>query len=732
MADPTDQYDPIFKEAGEAWQIDPLLLKALVKHESGGRPDAAGTSGEVGLGQFMPDTAKRIGITNRRDPEQSIWGAAKLMNEALIAERENPYAALRYYNGGSGWRSGRGDPNYPSYVGGQYQKFAKANTGSMTDAGPAPAPAEATPGAKAPADMTDTEWLDAQSKTYPGLAGPNAQPHPADTGKGAAVPATKPADKGEDDAFTRALNAPEKPAAAAGGAATSAEPDAFTRALNAPGEEEKPTETAKLTDPSTWHVPQGDAPARIRQAASEAFANAPSMGTTPGNMSVFTPEAQNWLDRNIPIAGHYLINPAGQLVGTAIGAGAAVGAAAVQTGRELATEAGVPANLQRDLTMMGQVAPAAAVMPQPLGRFGDLHVLSPEAQAAAAKSVPVATTGGVTTNALDEVAARQAAREAVRPVGEAKPSGATSPTGVEGPRPPPEGYVAPPQATGASASAMPPPGQTPRTSAEAKAVAGVYYDKADQTGGTLTPEFTNRFIDEARKIAPQTPEGAAVTGDTAATKLNERIAALQDQPVTLRGAQEIDEGLGDLIDKEYGPRGISKQGKQLVDLQSRFRNMIADAGPGDIEGGSEGFAALVHARKAWSQAMKMSDLERIQERAMGQEQPSTGIRTGIRTLLGNAARVRGYSPDELAALDRARTRGLLGDAFHVFGSRLVPLVAGTGGLAGSGPVGAAIAAGSGQVLATGSRAVATALQNRRLNSALATLGRKVPPHPLQP
>jgi hypothetical protein len=295
MADPTDQYDPIFKEAGEAWRIDPLVLKALAKHEGNGDPNARGRSGEIGMTQIMPATARHLGMTDPHDPGQQIWASAKYLAEALDAEHDNPYAALAYYNGGPGWRSNpRRDPNYPSYVGGQYQKFAKADTGSMTDASPAPAPAESTPAAKAPADMTDAEWLDAQSKTYPGLAGPNAQPPPADTGKGAAVPATKPADKGEDDPFTRALNAPEKPASTSGDKAAPAEPDAFTRALNAPGEA-KPAEapadertkalaaqdkTGAAADmgwnAATEPPPRSDAPNDPTGAAAD-------MGYTPGD-----------------------------------------------------------------------------------------------------------------------------------------------------------------------------------------------------------------------------------------------------------------------------------------------------------------------------------------------------------------------------------------------------------------------------------------------------------------
>lgn len=288
-----------------------------------------------------------------------------------------------------------------------------------------------------------------------------------------------------------------------------------------------------------------------------------------------------------------------------------------------------------------------------------------------------------------------------------------------------------------TAMAVRPPGAVapvaavaPKTAAEAKAIASAYYDKADQAGGTLTPEFANKFVDAAKKVAPQSEAGLAVAGETPVTALAKRIDALRDQPISLKAAQEIDESLGGLIDKEYGMKGLSKDGKNLLDLQSTFRSMIQDAEPGDVAGGKEGFAAIADGRKAWAQAMKMDDLERIQQRAMGTDNPATGIKSGIRTLLANRSRSRGYSEDEIAALKDAQERGVLGGALHVFGSRLIPQAAAVGGFFGSGPIGGAIAGVTSHYAASGMRAGATRLQNNRLAHAMEILGKGVPPNPL--
>jgi hypothetical protein len=87
-------------------------------------------------------------------------------------------------------------------------------------------------------------------------------------------------------------------------------------------------------------------------------------------------------------------------------------------------------------------------------------------------------------------------------------------------------------------------------------------------------------------------------GDTAITGLVDRILAFRDEPISLQGAQEIDERLGDLIDKEFDMKGLSKEGHNLLDLQTTFRNMILDAGPADTTNGTVGFEAIKHGRAA--------------------------------------------------------------------------------------------------------------------------------------
>jgi hypothetical protein len=270
----------------------------------------------------------------------------------------------------------------------------------------------------------------------------------------------------------------------------------------------------------------------------------------------------------------------------------------------------------------------------------------------------------------------------------------------------------------------------PKTAQEAKAVAGAYYSIAEKSGGELTPQFTNKFIDNISSELPQTEAGRAVAGQGEVASLVDRIKGLRDKPMTLQAAQEVDEGIGNLIDREFGVRGLSKEGKRLADIQSNFRNQIENAGPGDISGGSQGFDALGPARKAWSQAMKLSDLERIQTRAEMTDNPATSVRTQIRTLINNPSKLRGYSPEEIDALKTAAERGTIGSILHVFGSRLVPLAAGAVGF-GTGPISGLLAAGGAHVASTALRNAATGIAERRLLDVNRILGRSVPPPPGQ-
>lgn len=270
----------------------------------------------------------------------------------------------------------------------------------------------------------------------------------------------------------------------------------------------------------------------------------------------------------------------------------------------------------------------------------------------------------------------------------------------------------------------------PVSSAEMREVSSALYKKAAAEGGTLTPEFTDKFIDSAAKVAPQTEGGLIVAGENAVTNLVKRIENLRGKPLSLDTVQEIDEQLGDLIDKEYTLGRLSKEGKHIADIQSAFREQIERAKAGEVEGGKNGFNALKNARSAFAQSAKMRDIERLKERAERSEQPITVWRTAVKNILTNPAKSRGYSKEELAALERSANVGPTTQLLRLFGSGWVPHMMALGGLAegggftAGGALGAVAGEAIGGALRSGARSAATSLQMRKADEALRVLGKR--------
>ena len=98
----------LFKQAGRTYSIDWRLLAAVSYQESHWRNDARSPTGVRGLMMLTLVTAKRVGVTNRLDPNQSIPGGAKYLTELLrriperITEPDRMWFALAAYNVGLG------------------------------------------------------------------------------------------------------------------------------------------------------------------------------------------------------------------------------------------------------------------------------------------------------------------------------------------------------------------------------------------------------------------------------------------------------------------------------------------------------------------------------------------------------------------------------------------------------------------------------------------------------
>lgn len=78
-------YDSLYEAAGQQYNVDPLLLKAIATYETGENPNKTGASGEMGMMQFMPATAAQYGLTPQTayNPQYAVPAAARYLNDNM-------------------------------------------------------------------------------------------------------------------------------------------------------------------------------------------------------------------------------------------------------------------------------------------------------------------------------------------------------------------------------------------------------------------------------------------------------------------------------------------------------------------------------------------------------------------------------------------------------------------------------------------------------------------------
>lgn len=101
-------YDDLFRAAEKETGLDWRLLAAVAYSESRFDPKAESRFGAVGLMQVLPSTAKSVGVTNPRDPAESVKAGSRYLARLVsrfdpkIDERQRIRFALAAYNAGLG------------------------------------------------------------------------------------------------------------------------------------------------------------------------------------------------------------------------------------------------------------------------------------------------------------------------------------------------------------------------------------------------------------------------------------------------------------------------------------------------------------------------------------------------------------------------------------------------------------------------------------------------------
>lgn len=102
VASSTTGVRALVREVSLEHGLDPKLVDAVVRVESGYDPGAVSRKGAMGLMQLMPETAIRLGVADPFDPEQNVRGGIREFARLVGVYRGNLQYALAAYNAGEG------------------------------------------------------------------------------------------------------------------------------------------------------------------------------------------------------------------------------------------------------------------------------------------------------------------------------------------------------------------------------------------------------------------------------------------------------------------------------------------------------------------------------------------------------------------------------------------------------------------------------------------------------